>query len=399
MLQVIGLIISLVIVLSLVAKRVNYGTALLIGSIILAIFSSLSLQNLIAVLMRTLTDYTTWNLVIITALISIFAFSMTETGMTEKLIENMRIIFPRRAILAILPALMGTLPMAGGALMSAPMIEKESNKLGLTGDEKSFINKWFRHWNLFAYPLAPAPILVSSLAGVALFTLIGIQILPLVLYLFIGYAFSIRKIKEERRGRSNGFWQTLHEILFNLLPILIAVFLSILGPSMLAALVLGVASIFFLKRVSPKRAVALMRRGFDWKPSFAIIGVMFFRYMIEECQVIEVIQPYVETSGLPTTFLLLLMALAIGFVTSMPLTTIAMVIPIATALSGSITPILTSTIYLTIVFSCIISPMDLSLILTVEYYKSRLQNVYRKLIPAALIWYLIFLSGTLLIQH
>jgi hypothetical protein len=83
----------------------------------------------------------------------------------------------------------------------------------------------------------------------------------------------------------------------------------------------------------------------------------------------------------------------------MPAAGIAIIIPLAKMIAGNVSPLLTSLLYVTIVFSYLISPMHLCLILTLEYYKARLHIVYRKLIPAALAAYLIFLAIPSLLQN
>lgn len=398
MLQALGFVVSLVLIVALVVKRVNYGVALFIGTFALALFSQLSFQELGEVFKGVLTDPTTWDLVLITSLIPILAFCMRETEMVSKLIENMKSLVSGRATLAILPAMMGALPTPGGALMSAPMIEEESRRVGLTAEDESFINVWFRHWNFFVYPLTPTLILVSSLTGIALFTLIGMQILPLLLYLFIGYAVSIRKINESKEAGSSGGRKGLGLILLNVSPILTTIALNLLGVPMWAALALGIAFIFALKRIGLKKMTMLIKDGFNWRPVFAILGVMCLRYMIKESGATEAILPYAKAAGLPTNLLLLLVSWAIGLMTAHPQASVAIVFPMASTIVEHFTPILVSTLYLTIVFSYIMSPLHLCLILTVEYFRSRLQNVYRKLIPSILIAYITFLAVALAIQ-
>jgi hypothetical protein len=81
----------------------------------------------------------------------------------------------------------------------------------------------------------------------------------------------------------------------------------------------------------------------------------------------------------------------VGAATAMPTAGIAIIIPMAKIMVENLTLALVSILYLSMVFSYIVSPMHLCLILTVEYYKSRLQTVYRKLIPTAMITYAIIL--------
>ncbi|MEM2926122.1 MAG: DUF401 family protein [Candidatus Bathyarchaeia archaeon] len=386
-----GLFISLILIVVLVMKRINYGAALLVGTLTLAIFSLPTPEEFFKILLEALTDPSTWDLALITTLIPILAYCMKGTGMVDGLVRSMKGSLPGRATVSILPALMGALPMPGGALLSAPLIEEEGRRLRLTGEDESYINVWFRHWNFFIYPLSSTLILASSLAGISLFSLIKVQFLPLIVYLILGYIFSLRKIveydKDENVETKAIAGEPLRSALLNASPILISIVLNILGLPMAMALIFGIASVFALKRIGFKGIVRLLKEGFDWKPAFAILGVMCFRYMVRESGAVEALLPYIKGSGPPSITLLLIITWMIGFTTAMPTAGVAMIFPLAISILGQMDNILTSALYLTIVFSYIISPMHLCLILTLEYYKSQLQKVYKRLIPASLISY------------
>jgi len=399
LIQAIGLLVSLALIVVAVMKRVNYGLALLMGTVTVGLFSQLSPQQFADVFSSALTDMTTFDLMLIVSLIPILAHCMKETGMLDNLIKSVKDILSSRAVLMFLPALMGALPMAGGALLSAPLIDDEAKRLKLSEEERSFVNVWFRHWLWFIYPLSPPLILAASLTGVGLYSLILIQFLPLLLYLLLGYFVSIRKIEDDREGEKHRDAKTLLSIPVNMSPIVLVILLNILGVDMAAALAIGVAFVLVMNRVKPRRAALLLRRGFDWRLPFAIIGVICFRYMMEASGAVSTLLPYIEATRLPTTLLLIAIAWIVGLATAMPTAGIAIIIPIAMVMAGNLTPILTSAIYLTMIFSYLISPMHLCLILTVEYYKARLHTVYQKMIPTVVAAYLAFLAFALIIQE
>ncbi len=380
-------------------KRVHYGLALLIGTVTLGLFSGLSPQQFADVFSSALTDITTLDLILIVSLIPILAHCMKETGMLDNLIKSVKGVLSSRAVLMFLPAVMGALPMPGGALLSAPLIDDEAKRLNLSGEETGFINVWFRHWIFFIYPLSSSLILAASLTGVSLYSLIIIQFIPLLLYLLLGYLVSIRKIEDDRESEKHRDAKTILSILVNMSPIVLVVLLNIIGVDMAAALAIGVAFVLVMNRVKPRIAALLLRRGFDWRLPFAIIGVMCFRYMMETSGAVSTVLPYIEATGLPTTLLLIAIAWTVGLATAMPTAGIGIIIPMAMVMAGNLTPILTSVIYLTMIFSYLISPMHLCLILTVEYYKTRLHTVYQRLIPTAVAAYLAFLAFALIIQE
>jgi len=400
LIQALSLLVSLVIIVVAVMKRVDYGSALLIGTVTLGILCGLSPQRFLDVFKVALTDRTTYDLALVVSLIPVLAYCMKETGMVDELIEGVKKVLSGRAVLMILPALMGALTMPGGALLSAPLIDNEARKLKLNGEDRSFINVWFRHWNFFIYPLSSSLILLASLTGISLYSLVLIQVLPLFLYLLLGYFMSVHRIEDDKaEGGQRGAAKSFLSISVNMSPILLAVLLNILGVDMAVDLALGIAFVFLLKRVKPRRIASLLKGGFEWRLPFAILGVMCFRYMVASSGAVSAILPYMQATGLSTTVFLIALSWTIGLVTAMPTAGIAIIIPMAMMAVGHLTPILASILYLTMVFAYIISPMHLCLILTVEYYKSRLYAVYRKLIPATVVTYLVFLATALTIQN
>jgi len=73
-----------------------------------------------------------------------------------------------KLVVGLLPAVIGLLPVPGGALMSAPLIETEANKLELKREMKTYVNVWFRHTIFPVYPMSQVLILTAALTGISL---------------------------------------------------------------------------------------------------------------------------------------------------------------------------------------------------------------------------------------
>jgi len=383
LLRLLGLILAFAVIIVLVMRRFNYGLALIFGSLFLGIFGGFSLSNFVQVFLVTLADPITYELALVTALIPILAHCMKETGMIEDLLGSLKGFLSGRAILATIPAIFGLLPMTGGALFSAPMIDSEAKKMRVKADLKSLINVWFRHCMFFVNPISPVIILASRLSGVGLFDLILLQIPIFVVYIIAGYIFSISSIKSSSKGPENSCFPRSVLFSVSISPILLVILLIAFGVPMALALVIGIVLVLGLKRVNYRKALALVWRGFDWRLVFAIFGVMLFSHMIEASGGASSITSSIQSAEIyPLPFLLLLSCFT-GVTTAAPSIGIGVAISMAVQMFGNLNPIMVSMLYQSVVFSYIVSPMHLCLILTVEYYKARLQDVYRLLIPLA----------------
>lgn len=389
MLPLLLISIPLIIVVLLVARHVNYGLALIIGAATIALVSMMSPIIFLETVISAVTDIETLELTSIVALIQILAVYMSETGIIEQLTESIRKLLSAKAVLAIIPAIMGSLPMPGGALISAPMIDDIASKLKLDSDEKSFINVWFRHWNFFIYPLSSAIILASTLSNVSLHELIAVQIPVLILYIGIGYMVSLHRIAniggdsiDQRSGK------LALRILLNVSPIIVAIILTIIGLNMVLALIIAIAYTILITRAGFDRIWRTLKKV-NLSLPLAIPGVMIFRYTLNRSGLIDAALPYLSSSYLPPMIIALVVAWIVGLATAMPSAGIALVIPIASAIIGDMPASIASSVYISIIFSYLISPLHLCLVLTVGYYGSKVHNVYRKLIPSAITAYIL----------
>ncbi len=393
LLQLLGMILAISAIVILVMRRFNYGLALIFGSLILGFFFGFSLKDFAQVFLSTLTDPVTCELALVIALIPILAFCMTETGMIEDFLEGLKGFVSSGSILVVVPAMLGMLPMPGGALFSAPYIDGEAKKMRMGPDLKSFVNVWFRHCMFLVYPITPTLILASRLGGVDLFHLILIQVPIFVIYLSTGYVFSILSIKSHNKGVKNADSHRIIPLFISVSPLILAILLIALGVPMALALIIGIGLVFGLKRVSYRKVLSLLRRGFNWRLVLAVFGMMLFSHMIQASGAINVIISYIgHAETYPLLFLILFSCFA-GVATAHLSVALAIVFPMALQMLGNLTPVVVSMLYLTAYFSYLVSPMHLCLVLTVEYYEARLQGVYRRLIPLS---FLVCLTGLIL---
>ena len=108
-------------------KRANLGITLSLTAMLLALLA-LDWDRIPAVIYQT-TDYQTFDgrlsisVVLATFGIMLLSQLYKETKLIDKLSESLSRIFSSpKIVLSVLPAVMGFLPVAGGALMSAPLV-------------------------------------------------------------------------------------------------------------------------------------------------------------------------------------------------------------------------------------------------------------------------------------
>jgi integral membrane protein (TIGR00529 family) len=155
------------IVLILTFKKVNLWIALLVGTFFLGFLFRLPFQSIGRDLFTSIIDKGT--LLLLGAFIAILFFSslLKETGRMAEILEGFRIIFKDiRVVIALIPAMIGLMPIVGGALVSAPMVVEGSDELKLSPERRTFINYWFRHVWQYTLPTYPSLILAATLVKV-----------------------------------------------------------------------------------------------------------------------------------------------------------------------------------------------------------------------------------------
>ena len=126
---------------------------------------------------------------------------MAEGGVMRDLVEAVRSRVPRRLAFAALPAVIGFLPMPGGALFSAPMVDSADPQRALSGLLKTQTNHWFRHIWEYWWPLYPGVILALELTRLEIWQFILVQLPVTLIAAGSGALLLLRRIP---RGEGGG---------------------------------------------------------------------------------------------------------------------------------------------------------------------------------------------------
>lgn len=394
MFALLGVPVAFIVILLLVRKKFPYGISIIIGAVIIGIFCRFTVEDFLNSAIETVKDKDTLNLTAIIILIGILGYSFKKTGQINITIEELRRLFGEKTVLAALPAAFGMLPIPGGALMSAPVIEPEANRLGLTPEHKTYLNIWFRHTLLMVFPLSAMIILSASLVHVSVYSVI-VRLFPLFLIsVTTGYIVGLKPIKAPPRHEESG---SLLKALYGLSPIIVVIVLNIVFHIGFAVgLVVGVFLLFIENKVSVKEAAHMVKKGFSWEMAVAIVGIMFFRQVINSSGVVTDIMNLLE--GTPTILLMVGLPMVISLFTGLAVLSIGVSFPLLFPLSPLPPPLFAAILYTSAFTGYLASPLHLCLILTKEYFDCSLLNVYKRFLPsvAVLVCYNVLLTMFLL---
>jgi integral membrane protein (TIGR00529 family) len=173
--------------------KLGLGLSILAGSLVLALLFGLSPLDWISAIPSALMTEDAFVLCAIITVILAFSALYSASGQSARFMRAIRTrIRSRSLLLVFFPALIGLLPMPGGAIFSAPMVQKAAEELDVSPRDQTLINYWFRHiWEL-AWPLFPGIILASSLASIPVMDLIALMWPGPLVSILLGWVFILR---------------------------------------------------------------------------------------------------------------------------------------------------------------------------------------------------------------
>ncbi|MFC2023398.1 DUF401 family protein [Chloroflexota bacterium] len=380
----------LALIILLLRLRLDLGLVLLIASIVTAVLYGLSLGDFALTSIGATVEALTLRLIAIVLLITLLGEMLGASLQLEGLIRSLTYLFEdRRWLLALIPMLIGLLPMVGGAMFSAPMVQEASEGLNLSGGRRTYINYWFRHVWETIFPLYPSLILAAGLMGVTAQTLTMTQ-WPLFLATLIGGILfgivGIKRAPENRAERPDGE-SGLVLLAKSIWPIVLVLLLSILlGVDLILALLITVGILSILERLGPGQLFTLVKRmPLGTVP--IIVGTMIFRRVLETSGAIEVTSQAFASLGIPLPLIVFSIPMVAGLLTGLAVAAFAIGFPIVFPLVG---PDLMASGYGLLAYTgafvgLMLSPVHLCLALTREYFDAEWGDIYRRTVPGSLL--------------
>jgi len=383
-LPLIGALIAFTLVLLLVLRKVNIGIALVLGSLVLGIFA-LTPQAIFDALTAAVTARATLELVATVGMITILCLIYEESGMIKQMMESLEhLIADGRVIVALTPAVFGLLPVLGGALFSAPLVETEGNRLGFNSEQKSYDNLWFRHVLFLIYPLETALITASYLSGFTVGSILLYQIPIFFVAVAAGYLTVIRPVKPTHstvdRSRS---W--VGKLVVSFSPILVALLLALgFGAPLYLSVLVALILLLIVVTPTPQVLARALRKRLIAEMIATAFGIMIFRDFMNASNAFESISPLVGNGAVPPVVLSTLFPAALGFLLGIPSGAITLSVPLLAGMY-TLTPVMVALIYTSVYMGHNVSPMHLCFAVTCQYFKTRINRLYRLFLPAVLI--------------
>ena len=374
---------SLAIVAMLYLSRKNLALGMAVGAAILALFT-LRPAAVLTALHATFADPSVLLLALVVGLIPVIGGVLERSGWMGRLVSNMRM--GTRPFMAVAPALLGLLPMPGGALLSAPLLERGAPRAAL--DVKAAANVWFRHTLLIVYPLGSALIASAKIAKLDVYRVIPFLVPGFLLMGLLGYVFLLHGVSG--RLDSKGPF-SFRDLVVPLAAILLAPVLDIVlkivfvlpyteigtaaGVGASLALAIGIG------RLGPRDVLSVFLSTRAWKFSLIVFAVFVFLNVFLASGAPESLAGL----ALPPVALMVGLALLLGFVTGRIEASTAIVIPIYLMSHGTVSAATFAVTYFAAFLGYLITPTHPCISVSLEYFQTSLWAFLRKTaLPASI---------------
>ena len=396
-------------ILSLNWLRFQLSLSLFIGSILLGLWMNLDLVQLLSTALHSIFSLQSMTLILIVGMILVISRLMEVSGHLNRIVKKFSILSKDERITgSMMPALIGLLPMPGGALFSAPMVDAALRKHPITAEEKTAVNYWFRHIWEYWWPLYPGVVLAVALLNVDTWRFMVIMCPLTIVTVMAGVIFILRPLGKTIDHSDGSFcWSDFRMFLWEAMPIFIVIIVIMVlsgimgglnaagiqvkipgGVSILPGLAASTIWVCAVNRIPGKQVRSAIFRKQIVPMLLLVAAIMFFKGVMTDSRAVLEIRNELMAYGIPLLLIILVMpffsglitGIAIGFVgISFPL-----IIPMFPTQSMFEYLLYAAVAYAFGYMGMMLSPVHLCFLVTKDYFKAGMLDSYRHLIlPAA----------------
>ncbi len=410
-------------ILILARLKVPLAPAIILGAVVEGAVFGLGVGDIFYAGLDGACQPRTIALVVITVLLLALSYLMRVSGQFEEIVELAKQLFRRPSFaMASLPALVGLLPMPGGAVFSAPMVESAAGQQRAGGNVLSSINYWFRHIWEHWWPLYPGVILAMTLTGLPYLRFFSFQF-PLGIFMVCSGLLLFRRTHpelhassgERLKGTKRRFIKATSSIWIIIVvwvPAKYLVTLTIveampedagsavekylpLTIGLLASFVLTV----YMKKPTREQLKGIFKNVSIYSMAALVISVMVFQYLLHEVGAAGKIADELLEAEVPVVVVVGGLPFIAGMVTGLAIGFVGTSFPIVLALAGAQGDVVYP--YVVLAYGLghlgqMMSPLHLCHVMSNEYFKTGFGAVYRRLLPTVSVNF-VLISGYFLL--
>lgn len=414
---IVKILISLGIILAGNKLLKNLSLAVALGTVVLALWSGHSIGMILNIAAERFFSFDNGTLLLIIFFVIWLSSQMDKTKVMRDLVNSLRAFLSPRTAMAVLPAVIGLLPMPGGAVFSAPLVDDCDEKKEVSPVLKTQINYWFRHVWEMSWPLYPGVILAMDLSGLQVYEMVMIGFPMMLTMIVSGYLFILRKahITNSRTTPPEHHFIKLVSPIITIVAVYIIILLffpSILKLNKYLPMVFGIlAGMIVLQIQRPLGArqwvdIMLSKRALIMSIIVALVriyGAFIEARLPGGALLMEQMRLELDSIGIPLVLLVMLISFISGLTTGISVGFVGASMPIAFSLLGTDAELATrlGIMALTYPFGFIgvmLSPVHVCFIVSNEHFNTGLlKSMGRIIAPSMAVLAVSFLVSWMLL--
>ena len=397
------------IILFCIRRKLALGHCFSLGAIALGILFGMNPLSIVQSAILALSHPKTLSLAAVVSLILVLSHSLEATGQMQRLLDRFQGLVRIPAInLVIFPALIGLLPMPGGAIFSAPMVKNLGDRSQLTPADLSYVNYWFRHVWEYWWPLYPGILLITAIGGLNLWSLV-LKAFPMTLVAIVAGYWPLRHKLGFRNVDTPGAnpvvkrsaWPFFRELTPIWLVIVLGITigaglsrLSLFGnvakeSGLIIALVLSILLVWRSNGVSraTRRKILLNRK--IGTLVYMVAAILIFKGILEDSLAVAAVSDELLRWGIPLLVVAMVLPMLVGLVAGITIAFVGTTFPILISLiqaspaGHALLPFLILGLVSGFV-GVLFSPLHVCLLLSNEYFEAPMDQIYRHLLVPCL---------------
>lgn len=407
---IVRILIIFILILLLIKRKWMLGNAFIFGSLGLGLVFAMTPAAIGRSLVVALMQPKTLSLSLVVGLILVLSHSLERSGQMARLLESFKGLVQRPRInLVIFPALIGLLPMPGGAIFSAPMVKNIGRPHGLSGAHLSYINYWFRHIWEYWWPLYPGILLTTALAGLDLWRLVFFT-LPLTIVAVVAGYWPLRgAVLNDHTHHAKLDLKALIPFFKQLAPIAFVIFgglglgmclstwiagdLGLIAKELglIAALIVAIFWVWQGNHMDWPSRWGIVRQPAMLKMLYMVSSILIFKSILEDSGAVAQLSREMLQQDIPLMPICIILPFIVGGVGGITIAFVGATFPILISLIQALDQGQLMLPYMMLALASgfmgvLLSPLHLCLLLSNEYFDTTLMAVYRHMrIPLAVL--------------
>lgn len=380
--QILAVIIGFSFIPILTKKKIPIAYSIITSAFVMILISGLGINSIGDIFRATLLDPKKIGQYATVVEIGVLGVLLKKYDFIQIIIDKLNRVVPNKKLqLMFVPALIGLLVVPGGAIISAPFIDKIGDELDIEKSRRAVINLIYRHISMHIMPYSNGLLLMALLLPqVSVYNVIAFNLIFVLIYVIIGYFTYIKNIQYEKKESQEGsVLNNVLQLAIYTAPIYFAVILNMVFkiPFYIGVLV----NVLILYLLRPRKSII--------KDFFESINVNVFLTILGVYLIQATISNFPEFNKMlalllsnPNTLIISMIGIStfFGLATGFQPAAMGVIIPVIGSMSISLAR-MTALAHIAFAWSFVgyfFSPLHLCQLFTVEYMKVDNVEVYKK---------------------